>query len=538
MVRRDDWAEDVAQAVFLLLARRAAKLKSAQLNAWLFNVTRYCSFNLLRSEKRREKWEKQAAIMKPESCEADPETAWQSIEPILEKTVHRLAAGDRDAVLLRFYQRKSMAEIGMAMGISEDAARKRVGKAIGRLRSMLTARGAVVPTVAVAASVLTEHTTQAAPAGVVAGFASGQASAAASHIANGVNQMFIAFKLKAVAALILLVLIPSSVWLAFHAATAGQVAADAAPAAVAPPPVAPPAAAAPVAQPADVLADDAELAPFYNSLTVLVASVDLNKIDLAALEARERAVLLEAFAADDVRRRDVEPATSAYRDKLSRTFSALKRAGVARAYPVVSGAQTTGLFVFPIGPDTKIGALNTELREPGVDSPDGHVRIYGAKQSAALVMRQMDTAESRPDLLEALSVDPNQAVRVVVVPRVLDHTGAFRTVFGLDGPFDQQWLTVKWCRAGLNTSPNLSATITIECNDADSAGAIAGLLTGKIAARKANPPSDPLEAKISLMLGDVKLTTSGSRVAFDLDQPLTEAILADWYWHDIQSSLH
>src|SRR5579862_1215509 len=126
LVRRRDWAEDVTQAVFILLAQRAKKLSHATLNAWLFKVMRYCASNLLREENRRTNRERQAAIMKSETGETSKDPNWNDIAPILEQTVARLGSADRDAVLLRFYQQKSMSQIGEVFGISQDAARKRV----------------------------------------------------------------------------------------------------------------------------------------------------------------------------------------------------------------------------------------------------------------------------------------------------------------------------------------------------------------------------------------------------------------------------
>src|SRR5262249_21278242 len=111
-------AEDVTQAVFLLLSQKAGKLGSSEvaLNAWLFKTAQYACANALRMKTRREKHEKRAAEMSAESRDAQDEKTWEQIAPDLDKMVERLRAQDRDALLLRFYQRKSMAEVGQALG--------------------------------------------------------------------------------------------------------------------------------------------------------------------------------------------------------------------------------------------------------------------------------------------------------------------------------------------------------------------------------------------------------------------------------------
>src|ERR1700689_1146899 len=85
MVHRRDWAEDVTQAVFLVLAQHAKKLKTSTLNGWLFKVTRHCAFDLLRGENRRKNRERQAAIMTSQTREAAGESTWEDIAPILEQ---------------------------------------------------------------------------------------------------------------------------------------------------------------------------------------------------------------------------------------------------------------------------------------------------------------------------------------------------------------------------------------------------------------------------------------------------------------------
>src|SRR5205823_5742563 len=56
-------AEDITQAVFILLAQKAGRVNSATLAGWLVNATRFTALAALRQESRRQKHEQQAANM-------------------------------------------------------------------------------------------------------------------------------------------------------------------------------------------------------------------------------------------------------------------------------------------------------------------------------------------------------------------------------------------------------------------------------------------------------------------------------------------
>jgi RNA polymerase sigma factor (sigma-70 family) len=204
LVRDPHLADDVTQAVFLLLAQRANKLGSGvSLNGWLFNVTRNSGKHALRSQIRRQKHEKQAAEMN--ATQTADDTLWTEIAPRLEELVAGLRASDRDAVLLRFYKKKSMAEVGTAMGVSEEAAKKRVAAAVERLRRAAGPAGENF-SVAALTAVLAANTTQSCPVALLATCAKICAVAPAAHavgITQGVIKMMLITKIKiaAVAAL-------------------------------------------------------------------------------------------------------------------------------------------------------------------------------------------------------------------------------------------------------------------------------------------------------------------------------------------------
>jgi RNA polymerase sigma factor (sigma-70 family) len=142
-------AEDVVQAVFILLARKAGSLgESVPLGAWLYRAAGYAAKDLLKAERRRVQRDQIAYSMNPidktPPAGSGDDELWERISPVLDDCLSRMAEVDRRAILLRFFEEKSLAEVGHALGIAEDAARKRVSRAISKLRELLARRGADV----------------------------------------------------------------------------------------------------------------------------------------------------------------------------------------------------------------------------------------------------------------------------------------------------------------------------------------------------------------------------------------------------------
>ena len=162
-------AEDVAQSVFVLLARKAGNLRRGTvLTGWLFRTTCYVSSCANRSERRRRQREEKASAMSPTFVSPQPnEVLWNQLSPRLDEAVAALSEADRSAILLRFYDKKSLREVGERLGISEDAAKKRLSRAVGKLRESLTKRGVVLGGVALI-GILAEQTVHAAPATLAA----------------------------------------------------------------------------------------------------------------------------------------------------------------------------------------------------------------------------------------------------------------------------------------------------------------------------------------------------------------------------------
>ncbi|HVY69846.1 MAG TPA: sigma-70 family RNA polymerase sigma factor [Verrucomicrobiae bacterium] len=169
-VRSPHLAEEVSQTVFTRLAREAARLKpDTILTAWLYTVTRHAALDTLRGEARRQAREQLAFQM---SDTNDPSADWRHIEPVLDEAMNSLDETDRAALLLRYFENQSLREIGLALGASEDAAQKRVSRALDRLREFFAQRKITVGASGLAALV-SANSIQAAPAGLAAAVATG-----------------------------------------------------------------------------------------------------------------------------------------------------------------------------------------------------------------------------------------------------------------------------------------------------------------------------------------------------------------------------
>ena len=203
-------AEEITQAVFVILARKARHLRQGTVvSGWLYHAARLTAANFLRSEAQRTRRE-QEAHMQSTLNEAETDV-WIQIRPLLDSAMAGLSERDRNAVVLRFFEGRNMREVGRAIGASEEAAKKRVNRAVERLRKFFTRRG-ITLSAAVIAGAVSANSVQAAPAGLavtVAGAAAKGSAVTASTLilVQGVLKVMAWTKAKtavAVAAAVLL----------------------------------------------------------------------------------------------------------------------------------------------------------------------------------------------------------------------------------------------------------------------------------------------------------------------------------------------
>jgi RNA polymerase sigma factor (sigma-70 family) len=164
--REPHLAEEITQAVFIILARKAKRLSPETiLSGWLCRTARYVSAHTLRDQRRRQFRERESQM---QSTLNEPESGvWDQIAPLLDEALNRLGEKEHDAIVLRFLDGKELRQVGEAMGTTEDAARMRVNRGLEKLRKFFTNKGLTLSTTSIARAV-GAHSIQAAPAELAA----------------------------------------------------------------------------------------------------------------------------------------------------------------------------------------------------------------------------------------------------------------------------------------------------------------------------------------------------------------------------------
>ncbi len=212
-------AEDATQAVFLLLAQKAKTLRAGpSLVGWLFQTARFVARNARTQAARRAHYEGAAAMQTALTPTED--ALWKDLEPLLNQSLAALPARDREGVLLRFFQGLTFAEMGAVLGLSEEAARKRVGRAVDKMRRFFEREGVTLSSTVLPA-LLTAHAMPPAPPHLAASAAHislGTPPAAALMLIQGVHHAMKLARLKLAAGSAALVLTGAAIYAVVRAA--------------------------------------------------------------------------------------------------------------------------------------------------------------------------------------------------------------------------------------------------------------------------------------------------------------------------------
>lgn len=167
MVRDPHLAEDVTQGAFIALARQAPELVDrTTVVGWLHRTAQNIAAQTVRTIERRRAREQEAFAMS-EQISTSPDVWWEQIEPHLDAALGELMEADRDAVVLRYFHKKSAAEIATILGVSDEAAQKRVSRSVEKLREVFT-KNKITVGVGSLGILISTNAVKAAPAGLAA----------------------------------------------------------------------------------------------------------------------------------------------------------------------------------------------------------------------------------------------------------------------------------------------------------------------------------------------------------------------------------
>lgn len=183
-------AREATQAAFLALAGKAGSLPTGTLiGGWLHRAVHFAARNLRRAEARRRHWEEAAAAMQTPDQDDGMEGFREQIQPQVDQAMAGLEDSDRDALVLRYLEQKTVREVAEELGTSEEAAKKRVQRALERLRALLVRQGVPVSVTVLAAGLLRMPVSAAPPglAEAVIGSLAGLGAVPAAGVAGAME---------------------------------------------------------------------------------------------------------------------------------------------------------------------------------------------------------------------------------------------------------------------------------------------------------------------------------------------------------------
>jgi RNA polymerase sigma factor (sigma-70 family) len=188
-------ASDVSQTVFLDLGRKARSFRgNVSLPGWLHRATRLAALAALRARERRMAREREA-FRAQEFERMDTNFDWDAARNVIDEALDNLSELERKAILLRFFQKQTFAQLSSALSVTEDAARMRVDRSLEKLRVLLLKNG-VTSTGAALSAALTTQSVVSAPTGLSSSIAQAAASAFVQSTSTSILTFMATTKLK------------------------------------------------------------------------------------------------------------------------------------------------------------------------------------------------------------------------------------------------------------------------------------------------------------------------------------------------------